>query len=111
MTVSLATVLWMYGLAAAVSMFVAVVVKLIVVVLAAVERKAATAPATAAAAPAATAIGIPPDHLAAITAAIYATIGAHRILHIEDRRRHDSWSTEGRLAHHHSHAIDHHPKR
>jgi hypothetical protein len=44
------------------------------------------------------------DDIAAIAAAVYATIGAHRIVHIEDApHRGAEWVAEGRLAHHHSH--------
>lgn len=107
------TTLWMYGLAIAVSMGVAVIIKLIVLALGALEK--APVAATAAASPrpaAAPAIaGIPAEHVAAIAAAIYATMGEHRILRIQDAHRHDGWTAEGRLAHHHSHTIDHHPRR
>lgn len=107
------TTLWMYGLAIVVSLAVAVVIKVIVVALGAVERRAAVAP-TPVATPAAVdtaSDGVPGEHVAAIAAAIYALIGEHRILHIHDAHRHDGWVAEGRLAHHHSHAVDHHPRR
>jgi hypothetical protein len=101
--------LWIYGLAIVVSMAVAVVIKVIVVVLNALERKPAAAP-KAAAAPAATpGFDVLADHVAAISAAVYAVIGAHRIVHIEERR-HGEWTVEGRLAHHASHAVSHRPK-
>lgn len=109
-----ATTLWMYGLAIAVSMGVAVIIKLIVVALSAFEerRAAAAAPAPAAAPPvAAEPEGIPEKHVAAIAAAIYAVIGEHRILQIVDLHRHEGWVAEGRLAHHHSHAVEHHRRR
>lgn len=104
------TTLWMYALAIAVSMGVAVVIKLIVVALGALERKPAQAPA---ALPAAAAVeqGVPAAHIAAIAAAIYKVIGEHRILHIADTHRHDGWVAEGRQALHHSHAVGHHPRR
>lgn len=105
--------LWMYGLAIVVSLGVAVVIKLIVVALGAIEqrRSSAAAPAPASPAPAAAPAGVPQEHVAAITAAIYALIGEHRVLQILDLHRHDGWTAEGRLAHHHSHTIDHHPRR
>jgi lysylphosphatidylglycerol synthetase-like protein (DUF2156 family) len=106
------TTLWMYGLAIVVSMGVAVIIKLIVVALGALEKKPAVAPAAATPQPAVAAVeGVPAGHVAAIAAAIYAVIGQHRILHIHDAHRHDGWTAEGRLAHHHSHTLDHHPRR
>ena len=49
------------------------------------------------------------DHVAAISAAVYSVIGAHRIVRIEEQR-HGEWVVEGRLAHHTSHAVSHHSK-
>ena len=101
--------LWIYGLAIVVSMAVAVIIKLIVVILNALERKPAATPkpVVAAAEPAFDVLG---GHIAAISAAVYSVIGAHRIVHIEEHR-HAGWVAEGRLAHHVSHAISHHPKQ
>ncbi|MBL8539319.1 MAG: hypothetical protein JNK68_02990 [Betaproteobacteria bacterium] len=101
--------LWIYGLAIVVSLAVAVVIKLIVVILGALERKPAAAPKPAAAVPA-PALDVVADHVAAISAAVYAMLGAHRIVHIEEQRQ-AGWVVEGRLAHHTSHAIQHHPKQ
>jgi hypothetical protein len=99
--------LWIYGLAIVVSMAVAVVIKVIVVVLNAFERKSdASAKPAPAAAPA---FDLLADHVAAISAAVYSVIGTHRIVHIEEQR-HAEWVVEGRLAHHTSHAVSHHPK-
>lgn len=97
---------WMYGLAIVVAMGIAVVIKLIVVMLNAFERKPAAAPLPVAA----PAFDAEADHIAAIAAAVYAMIGAHRILHIERQRRHGEWAVEGRIAHHASHTVSHHPK-
>jgi hypothetical protein len=44
------------------------------------------------------------DHVAAITAAVYAMVGAHRIVHIESVHLGGGWVSEGRAAHHVSHA-------
>ena len=45
------------------------------------------------------------DHIAVIAAAVYATLGsAYRIVRIESARPHEEWRTEGRIAHHTSHA-------
>lgn len=100
--------LYIYGLAIIVSLAVAVVIKVIVVVLNAIERKPAAAP-KAAPAPAAPVFDVAADHVAAISAAIYAMLGAHRIVHLEEHRT-PGWVAEGRLAHHASHAVPHHPK-
>jgi hypothetical protein len=99
--------LWIYGLAIVVSLAVAVVIKLIVVVLNAFERKREAAPKPAPAP--APAFDLLADHVAAISAAVYSVIGAHRIVHIEEHR-HPEWVVEGRMAHHASHAVAHHPK-
>jgi hypothetical protein len=100
--------LWIYGLAVVVSLAVAVVIKVIVVVLGAFERKPEAAPAPSPAA--APAFDLLADHIAAISAAVYSAIGAHRIIHIEEHRR-PEWVVEGRMAHHASHAVSHHPKQ
>lgn len=100
--------LWIYALAVVVSLAVAVVIKVIVVVLGAFERKpeAAAKPGPA---PVAPAFDLLADHVAAISAAVYSVLGAHRIIHIEEQR-HAEWVVEGRMAHHTSHAVQHHPK-
>ncbi len=105
--------LWMYLLAAVVSLAVAVVIKLIVYALGAIERKPAAGPAPAAARPLAPEMldGVPADHVAAITAAVFAVVGEHRIVHIHDAHRHEGWVSEGRQSHHHSHSVGHHPRR
>jgi Na+-transporting methylmalonyl-CoA/oxaloacetate decarboxylase gamma subunit len=100
--------LWVYGIAIVVSLLVALVIKVIVAVLQSFERKPAEVPKPVAA-PAPT-FDVAADHVAAIAAAVYAMIGAHRIVHIEDRHRRGEWVVEGRLAHHSSHTISHHPK-
>jgi hypothetical protein len=100
--------LWIYGLAIVVSLAVAVVIKVIVVALNMLERKPA-APAQPAAAPPA-AFAVDADHLAVIAAAVHAMSGAHRIVHIEAAPRHSGWAAEGRLVHHASHTLPHHPK-
>lgn len=102
--------LWMAGLAIVVSMLIATVIKIIVVALNAIENRRAPPQAEAAALAAVPAFDVNADHVAAIAAAVYAAIGAHRILHIEDKRRHGEWVVEGRLAHHTSHTISHHPR-
>jgi hypothetical protein len=48
------------------------------------------------------------DHIAAISAAVTAMIGAHRIVHIEPAAHGPGWTVGGRAAHHQSHAVPHH---
>jgi hypothetical protein len=100
--------LWIYGLAIVVSMAVAVIIKLVVVILNAFDRKPEAAPKSVAAV-AEPAFDVLADHVVAISAAVYSMIGAHRIIHIEDQR-HTEWAGEGRMAHHASHTVSHHPK-
>ncbi len=95
-----------YAMAAVVSMLVAVVIKGIVVALQALEGANARVappepvhPGLADLPPA-----IPPEHIAAIGAAVHAMMGSYRIIHIEDPRRRSAWVDSGRLAHHSSHA-------
>lgn len=95
----------MYGLVIVISMLAACLIKLIVTVLARAEdRKAARFPVTKAVAPVADG-GIPPEHVAAITAAVYSVLGTHRIVHISDGRSGSNWSLEGKLLNQTSHAI------
>ena len=98
--------LWIYGLAAVVSLVIAALIKLIVVLMGRAERPVAVAalppqparPATAGAGEAADA-----RMVAAIGAAVYACIGEHRIVHIEDAVHGAGWAAEGRAAHHSGH--------
>ena len=95
-----------YGIVIVISMLVAVVIRGIVWML---SRQAAQAEAKAAAAkPAPVAqpvvTGVPQEHLAVITAAVAAMMGAHRIVHIATPDRGYSWTAEARTVHHTSHA-------
>ena len=97
--------LLMYLLAIAISVVAAFVVHGIVIV---VSRMETPAPAPVQSRPvparaAAAADGIPASHVAAITAAVYAVLGAHRIVHIESGPPGTIWTTEGRLIHQTSH--------
>ncbi len=97
-----------YALAIVISMAVAVMIKLIVLAVAVSRTDAEPAmPQPRQAAGAAP----PQQHVAAIAAAIYACLGAHRIVHIEERSRNRAWTSEGRTAHHVSHNVPHHPHR
>ena len=104
--------LQMFGLVIVVSMLVAAMIRVIVHTLSAMQKKRQpTAPAAPAPAVPAAAEPDPAEYdIAVIAAAVYATVGAHRILHIEDRRG-ASWTVGGRLAHHGSHAVPHRPRR
>ena len=93
--------LQMYGLAIVISLVVALVIKGIVVALSITPNSAAAAP-TFKTTPEPVANEIE-DDIAAITAAVYAIMGAHRIVRIEDARRSHAWETEGRLMHQTSH--------
>ena len=93
-----------YGIVIVISMLVAVVIRGIVWVLSRQARQeAAKAPVKPAAQPA-LAGGVPQEHLAVITAAVAAMMGAHRIVHIETAGRGFGWTAEARTVHHTSHA-------
>ena len=96
-----------YGIVIVVSMLVALVIRGIVIVLsrqaAQTETKAPVKPVPAPAIQPAIA-GIPQEHLAVITAAVAAMMGAHRIVHIEMAGRGIGWTAEARTVHHTSHA-------
>nr|VFJ43406.1 MAG: hypothetical protein BECKDK2373B_GA0170837_100557 [Candidatus Kentron sp. DK]VFJ58704.1 MAG: hypothetical protein BECKDK2373C_GA0170839_106713 [Candidatus Kentron sp. DK] len=94
-----------YGLAIVISMLVAVMIRGVVGVLSVLEKK--TEAASVPAGPIASASG-DDGHIAAITAAVWAMSGHFRIVHIEPGGRGQVWTTEGRLAHHASHAVEHH---
>lgn len=130
-TVSLS--LWIYALAAAVAMLIAAIIKALVWALnrvgsrarqaeavhASASTPAARPAASAATAPAAAADGtqqdgtvppqdtpaIPPAHVVAITAALQAVLGGHRIVHIDDGSGASGWTAQGRAVHHGSHAV------
>jgi hypothetical protein len=86
-----------YGIAIAVSMFVAVLIKLLVVLTSRV-RPVAKAAVAVAQPMAPSEPRIADDVVAAISAAIFVHSGPHRILHIGERKR--SWASEGRIAQH-----------
>ena len=91
----------MYFLAIAIAFLVAAVIKGIVHLTGQVgqsQAKAAPPPV-----PAAVPVGVPPEHVAAIGAAIASFLGAHRIVHIEDAGHGVAWSAAGRTQHQTSH--------
>jgi hypothetical protein len=97
-----------YLLGILISFLVALLIRGVVNTLSAVKKK----PAVPAAAPV---VPAPVDFLKAdipaIAAAVYAVLGAHRIVHIESRGHGVGWTAEGRLAHHTSHNIVRQPRR
>ena len=94
-----------YGIVIIISMLVAAVIRGIVIVL---SRQAGQDSAKTPAKPAPAALpviaGVPGEHLAVITAAVAAMMGAHRIVHIATPDRGYSWTAEARTVHHTSHA-------
>jgi hypothetical protein len=89
--------LQIYGIAIAVSMLVAVLIKLLVVLTSQV-KPAAKAAITAQKPVEPLAPKIPDEVVAVISAAVSVFCGPHRILHIGERKR--SWASEGRIAQH-----------
>ncbi len=98
-----------YALAIAISFVIAATIKGIVLALPLLTRQQAPAPVAAPLQPAATVV--PPEHVAAISAAIGAMLGDRHIVHIEDRGRGAVWSAEGRMLHQTSHSVSRGPKR
>ena len=92
-----------YGIAIVISFLVAALIRGIVVALPMINRPAAPE-AQPAPAPAAVA-AIPPEHVAAITAAVTAIVGPRHIIHFEDQGRAAAWTFEGRMMHQTSHAV------
>ena len=89
--------LQIYGIAIAISLFVAVLIKALVNVTGRVEKgaKKTTAPLPA---PTPESSDIPDEVISVITAAVAAITGPHRILTIAESSR--TWSREGRSAQH-----------
>jgi len=97
-----------YALAIVISLLVAVMIRGVVKTLSVLEKKA---PVTT---PVIDTIAVDEgnaDHIAAITAAVWATIGPYRIVRIEPTDRGRSWAAGSLFAHHASHTVRHHPKR
>ncbi len=90
-----------YGLAIVISFLVAVLIKGIVVALPLLRRREAPQVQS----PIAPAAVVPPEHVAAIAAAVATVIGPSHIVHIEDRGRAAAWTAEGRMIHQTSHAV------
>ena len=98
---ALVTACQVYGIALAISMFVAVLIKILVAVTGKVSVKASAVPVPAPKAVQASpepAGDIPEDVVAAISAAVYSVVGPHRIIHVAESSH--SWSSMGRAAQH-----------
>jgi hypothetical protein len=102
---SVQTSIFAYVVMAFISMLAALMVRGIVIILQRTQDKMRTA-----AAPTSVSISVTPAvdetaaHVAAVAAAVYAVLGAHRLVHIGEAARGPGWVTTGRLAHHGSHA-------
>jgi hypothetical protein len=103
------TALFAYALMAAVAVAAAFLIRGIVMVLEAIQKKGQPAPAAVqvAVAEAPPPIDSTAHHVAAIAAAVFAAVGAHRLVYIGEVGRTPAWSTTGRVIHHTSHQ----PKR
>ncbi len=104
--------LFAYGMMIVIAGLSALLIRTIVVVLA----RAGDARNRAAAAATPVSVSVTPArdetaaHVAAVAAAVYAIIGAHRLVHIGEASRGSVWATLGRSQHQTSHAPrhDHH---
>jgi len=93
--------LQVYAIAIVIAMLVAVLIKVMVLVTGRLERGVA-AKAVPLGEVCPVAFGIPDEDVVALSAAIFAAIGPHHILHISPTSR--AWSSQGRSAQHTSHA-------
>lgn len=92
----------LYALAALLALGIALLIRTVVVLLARAPVPPAARPATPPAAT--TRTGPPPEHIAAISAAVAAVMGPHHIVHIEHAYQR-SWAIGGRSLHHSSHNL------
>ncbi|QKS30977.1 MAG: hypothetical protein FAZ92_00795 [Accumulibacter sp.] len=99
LTAAIIKALQVYGIAIVISLLVAVVIKLMVVLGTRVDKSKPVEMPTGTVCPIGP--GVPDEDVAALSAAIFAAMGPHRILHIAPAS--PGWATEGRAAHHHSH--------
>ncbi len=101
-----------FGLMTVIALLCSVLIRVIVAVLA--RAQSARAQATGAPTPVSVSVTEARDetaaHVAAVAAAVYAVIGAHRLVRIGEPGRSPIWSTLGRTQHQTSHTprLDHH---
>jgi hypothetical protein len=104
-----------YGLTIAVAMAAAGLIWLIVMTLEAMKKKekAATAPTSVqiAVAPEPEQVDETARHVAAVAAAVYATLGAARLVYIGEGAHSPAWTSTGRTIHQTSHMPKRAPKR
>lgn len=96
---AIVTALQVFGIAIVVSMVVALLIKVLVRMSARVQEIRAPEVPTGTVCPVGS--GVPEEDVAALSAAIFAMIGPHHILHIGHAR--PSWSSDGRAVQHSSH--------
>ena len=107
MNQSILFALQVYGISIVIALLVAVLIKLMVSVTGHLERgTAAKTVPQGEVCPVAQ--GIPDEDVIALSATIFAAIGAHHILHISPTSR--TWSSNGRAAQHTSHAVFQRPQ-
>ena len=98
-SLAIAKALQIYGIAIVISMLVAVWIKVLVAVTGNVKKPAAdVVPQQASVKPAPVQTGVPAEVVAAISGALAAALGPHRVLHIAESGR--SWAHTGRSAQH-----------
>ena len=103
-----------YGLMIGVAMATAGMIWLVVYVLEAVKKKpkaAVSTPVTIAVTPEPERVDETARHVAAVAAAVYATLGAARLVYIGDRPASPVWTGTGRTLHHTSHMPKRAPKQ
>jgi uncharacterized BrkB/YihY/UPF0761 family membrane protein len=102
-----------YGLTIVVALAAAGFIWLVVAVLERMKKKPQAAPAVVSVAvvPEATAQDETARHVAAIAAAVYAALGAHRLVYIGEAAGQPAWRTTGRVLHHSSHMPKRSPQR
>jgi hypothetical protein len=104
-----------YGLTIVVAMAAAGLIWLIVITLEAMKKKgtAATAPTSVqvAVAPEPEKVDETASHVAAVAAAVYATLGAARLVYIGEGAHTPTWTSTGRTIHQTSHMPKRAPKR
>jgi hypothetical protein len=102
---SVLTSIFAYVLMAVVAMLAAVMVRGIVIVLQrAQQRRRVEAGPTPVSISVAPAVEETAAHVAAVAAAVFAVLGAHRLVRVGEAAPAPSWTTAGRAAHHLSHA-------
>jgi len=96
LTVSIVKALQVYGIAIAISMLVALLIKVMVAATARIEQSGANEVPTGTVCPVEQ--GIPDEDVAALSAAIFAAIGPHHILHIAPASH--GWASSARASQH-----------